>query len=138
MEGLKWEIEERLAVQSFHNLDDIVLAAKRVEQLMERGKSKLCVPHSTPTNNFDNPRPSVTNSTSYSGRTSSTTHFSGPAPNGKGSSPANPYGPNAVAKCYRCNEEGHESNVCPKWRAINLRELVEEGEEKEEMRKHIR
>ena len=26
-EGLKWEIEDRLAVQSFYNLDDIVLAA---------------------------------------------------------------------------------------------------------------
>ena len=70
-EGLKWEIEERLAVQSFHNLGDIVLAAQRVEQLMERGKSKTRVPYSTPTNNFDNPRPTVTNSTSYNGRASS-------------------------------------------------------------------
>ena len=98
---------------------------------MERGKSKLCMPRSTPTNNFDNPRPSVTNSTSYSGRTSSTSHFSGPAPNVKGSSPANRYGPNAVTECYRCNEEGHKSNVCSKRRAINLTELVE-GEEEEQ------
>ena len=131
-EGLKWEIEERLAVQSFHNLDDIVLAAQRVEQLMERGKTKTRVPSSTPTNNFDNPRPAVTNSTSYNARTSSTTRFSGPAQNGKGSSPANPYGPSVVTKCYRCNEEGHKSNVCPKRRAVNLTELVEEGEEEEE------
>ena len=131
-QGLKWEIEERLAVQSFHNLDDIVLAAQRVEQLMERGKTKTRVPSSTPTNNFDNPRPAVTNSTSYNARTSSTTRFSGPAQNGKGSSPANPYGPSVVTKCYRCNEEGHKSNVCPKRRAVNLTELVEEGEEEEE------
>ena len=45
------------------------------------------------------------------------------------------YGPNVVTKCYRCNEEGHKSNVCPKRRAINLTELVEgeegEGEEEE-------
>ena len=53
-EGLKWEIEEKLAVQSFDNLDDIVLAAQRVEQLMERGKSKTRVLYSMPTNNFDN------------------------------------------------------------------------------------
>ena len=131
-EGLKWEIEERLAVQSFHILDDVVLAAQCVEQLMERGKSKLCVPYSTPTNNSDNPRPTVTNSTSYSGCTSSTTRFSGPVPNDKGSSPANPCGSNAVTKCYRCNEEGHKTNVCPRRRAINLTELVDEGEEEEE------
>ena len=128
-EGLKWEIEERLAVQSFHNLDDIVLTAQHVEQLMERGKSKTGVPYSTPTNNFDNPRPDVTNSTSYNARTSSTTRFSGTAQNGKGSSPANPYDRTAVTKCYRCNEEGHKSNVCSKRRAVTLTELVEEGEE---------
>ena len=113
-EGFKWEIDERLAVQSFHNLDDIVLAAQRVEQLMERGKSKTRVPYSTATNNFDNLRPAVTYSTSYNARSSSTTRFSGPAQNGKGSSPANPYDPSAVTKCYRCNEEGRKSNTCPK------------------------
>ena len=99
---------------------------------MERNKSKTHVLYSTPTNNSDNPRPTVTNSTSYNRRTSSTTRFSGPAQNGKGSSPANPYGPTAVTKCYRCNEEGHKSNVCSKRRAVNLTELVEDGEGEEE------
>ena len=56
-EGLKWEIEERLAVQSFQNLDDLVLAAQHVEQLMERGKTKSRVPYNTPTNNYENSRP---------------------------------------------------------------------------------
>ena len=106
---------------------------------MERGKSKLRMTHTTPTNNSDNPRPTVTNSASYNGRTSSTTRFSEPAPNGKGSSPTNPYGSNAVTKCYRCNEEGHKSNLCPRWRAINLTELVKEreGEEEEEEEEEI-
>ena len=98
---------------------------------MERGKSKTRVPYSPPTNNFDNLRPAVTNSTSYNARTSTTTRFSGSGQNGKGSSAANPYGPSAITKCYRCNEEGQKSNVCPRRRAVNLTELVQEGEEEE-------
>ena len=111
-ERLKWEIKERLAVQSFQNLDDLILAAQCVEQLTERGKSKSHIPHSAPTIVSENPRPSVTSCTSYNGRTSSMAHFLGLAPRSKGASLGNPYRSNVVTKYYRCNEEGHQSNVC--------------------------
>ena len=80
---------------------------------------------------LSNPRLDVTSSTSYSGRTLLMTYFSRPAPNGKGASPRNPYGPNVVIKCYKYDEEGQKSNVCPKQRATNFSEEVEDEGEQE-------
>ena len=39
---------------------------------------------------------------------------------------------NVVTKCYRCNEEGHKSNVYLKQRAVNFSEVVDDDDEEEE------
>ncbi|CAA6665375.1 unnamed protein product [Spirodela intermedia] len=40
----------------------------------------------------------------------------------------NPYAPNSVLKCYRCNEEGYKINACPKRGAVNFTEAIDEDE----------
>ena len=73
-------------MQSFQNLAYLVLATHHVEQLMERGKSKSCMPHSLPTVVSENPRLFFTGSTSYSCCTSLTIRFSRRTSSGKGAS----------------------------------------------------
>ncbi|CAA7402106.1 unnamed protein product [Spirodela intermedia] len=40
----------------------------------------------------------------------------------------NPYAPNSVLKCYRCNEEDYKTNACPKRGAVNFTEAIDEDE----------
>ena len=42
--GLRWIIKKRLSVQSFHSLADLILAAKDIEQLVEREEKSKWMP----------------------------------------------------------------------------------------------
>ena len=49
--GLRWLIKKRLCVQSFHSLADLILAAKGIEQLIEREENSKWRPQTLQGNN---------------------------------------------------------------------------------------
>ena len=111
--GLRWVIEEKLYVQSFYKLTDVVLAAERVEQLMEKGQMKSRATQSVLKTLVENSRQTVVSET-----TNIRSQSVQPRPNGSisiakvSSTGQNPFATNTVIKCYRCNVEGHKSKVC--------------------------
>ena len=111
---LRWDIEEKLSVQSFHKLTDVVLAAERVEHLMERGRTKSHASQKVSNTLAENSRQTVICQASNICSQSVQPRQNSSYPTAKVSSPGqNPYAANTVVKSYRCNAEGHKSNVCP-------------------------
>ena len=51
--GLRWLIKKRLSVQSFHSLADLILAAKGIEQLIEREENSKWRPQTLQGNSKD-------------------------------------------------------------------------------------
>ncbi|CAA7405807.1 unnamed protein product [Spirodela intermedia] len=39
--GLRWKIEDKVALQSFFKFNDIIMAVERVEALLEKGKTRI-------------------------------------------------------------------------------------------------
>ena len=128
--GLRWDIEEKLSVQSFHKLTDVVLAAEQVEQLMETGRNKLRAPPNVSNTLAENSRQTVISQTSNIHSQSVQPRQNGSYSTAKAYSQGqNPYAANTVVKCYCCNAEGHKSNVCPTRKMVNFVDTIQEEED---------
>ncbi|CAA7393047.1 unnamed protein product [Spirodela intermedia] len=135
--GLQWDIEEKVTLQSFFKLNDVIMALKCVEALLDKEKFRTRNSTNVSTFQLNRSRP-VHISSTINNRRSATLVAPRPSeyiPSGQNSFQRNPYVPNSIAKYYRCNEEGHKSNTCPKHGAVNFtKEEIQENviESKEE------
>ena len=125
--GLRWEIEEKLSVQSFHKLTDLVLAAERVEQLLEKGRSKGRAQVNS-SYSFANNAKQAEGNTVQNGNSNSYPAKPNEAAR-RTSAVKDPYAPNTPLKCYRCKGEGHKSNMCPSRKTANYAEAIQDDEE---------
>ncbi|CAA6675456.1 unnamed protein product [Spirodela intermedia] len=111
--GLRWDIEEKVALKSFFKLNDIIMASKHAEALLEKEKTRTKNSINVSAFQPDRSRPS---------------HISSTTSNGRLTTSVNPYIPSSIPKCYRCNDDGHKSNVCPKRGAVNFTKAIDEDE----------
>jgi hypothetical protein len=129
--GLRWAIQDRVAMQTVYMLTEAVALAIKAETQLD--KSKVMVGARNP---FDNNRATVNKGKTPMTPTTSTTQPSfsntirGTSSSGAPTKPANtippevtprnPYARPGSGKCYRCGQSGHRSNQCPRRSTVNL------------------
>ena len=126
--GLRWAIQDRVAMQIFYTLTEAVALAIKVETQLDRSKVAIgarCF--------MDNNRaainkgkapmtqPSFANAVGNGGTPTKPVNIAPPEV-----APRNPYARPGPDKCYRCGQPGHQSNQCPRRGVVNLVETEED------------
>ncbi|GJW88693.1 transposon ty3-I gag-pol polyprotein [Tanacetum coccineum] len=128
--GLNSLIQERLSLTSIWSVDQAQNMAVKAERMAFKTRVRFRGSNMESSSNYKN-RPNKIQSTIPS--TTTTTSSSKASRNGvdrnKESQPvnSNPYARPTGAKCFRCGEPGHRSNVCPKQSTYYLVESRNDG-----------
>ena len=125
--GLRWAIQDRVAMQTVYTLTEAVALAIKVETQLDRTKTALGGRSFVDNNRVvmnkgkaPMAQPFFSKAVSNNGAPTQPVSIAPPE-----IAPRNPYAHPAGDKCYRCGQPGHRSNQCPRRGTINL---VEQGE----------
>lgn len=109
--GLKWKNEDKVTLQSFFKLTNIIVVVECAEALLEKRKSRVWYFDSlNSTIKTTRGRPPIVSSITLSG----VSHFTQVLTN------KNPYTCNIVPKCNKCGENRHKLNIYLKQRVVNF------------------
>jgi len=127
--GLRWTIQDRVAMQIAYTLTEAVALAIKVETQLDRSKTAVGARSFVDNNQAavnkvkaQMAQPSFSNAGGNSGTPAKQVPITPPE-----IVPRNPYARPGLDKCYRCEQPGHRSNQCPRRGIINLVELEGDG-----------
>jgi len=110
--GLRWTIQDRVAMQTVYTLTEVVALAIKVETQLDRSKTAVGARsfgdnNRAAVNKGKAPmaQPSFSNAGSNSGTPAKPVPITPPE-----IAPRNPYARPRPDKCYRCEQPGHRSN----------------------------
>nr|GMD27161.1 Zinc finger, CCHC-type [Ipomoea batatas] len=139
MNGLRFNIQERIALAPVWTVDEAYNMALRAEELLSQATSRkqsMATPtrntteansqRTTPNQNFV---PSLSNNSQEAvGNNSKFQRKKGGEISSKGIAP-NPYARPMTGKCFKCGEPGHRSNECRARKYVNMVEEQDEFDE---------
>jgi len=126
--GLRWAIQDRVAMQTVYTLTEAVTLAIKVETQLDRSKvaveARGFMDHNRAAVNKGKAlmtQPSFANAVGNGGTPTKPVNTAPPEV-----APRNPYARPGPDKCYRCGQPGHRSNQCPRRGVVNLVETEED------------
>ncbi|KAG6737261.1 hypothetical protein POTOM_058775 [Populus tomentosa] len=128
--GLRLNIQDRVSMHTIYTLTEAINLATKAETQLDRTRATSVARAPTEYTHTTaqkgkfplNPPPAMTNFTRGPSTRRAQVTTAGVVPP---EAPRNPYARPTSDKCYRCGQQGHRSNQCPKRGAVHL---VEQGE----------